>query len=73
MTIQPSLGRPDAVAVESAAAQVLTAGLLHGDSAFTPGEPIWTSAHLGELRAIARPGENIAVATSVAGAANLAG
>lgn len=50
MTIQPSLGRPDAVAVERAAAQVLTAGLLHGDSAFTPGQPIWTSAHLGELK-----------------------
>lgn len=31
------------------------------------------TAHLGELRAIARPGENIAVATSVAGAANLGG
>jgi MFS family permease len=31
------------------------------------------TAHLGELRAVARPTENAAVATSVAGAANLGG
>ena len=50
MTGQPSLGRPDAVAVERAAAQVLEAGLLRGDSAFTPGISIWTPAHLAELK-----------------------
>ena len=50
MTSQPSLGRPDAVAVERAAAQVLEAGLLRGDSAFTPGTSIWTPAHLAELK-----------------------
>ncbi|WP_448060254.1 McrB family protein [Cellulomonas hominis] len=50
MTSQPALGRPDAAAVERAAAQVLQAGFLRGDSAFTPGTSIWTTANFTELK-----------------------
>ena len=44
------LTQPDVVAVEDAAAQVLHAGLVQGDSAFAPGRPVWTSEHLAELQ-----------------------
>jgi hypothetical protein len=44
----PTLGRPGASPVEAAARQVFSA-LWGRDSAFTPGVPIWTSAHAEEL------------------------
>jgi len=42
-------GRPGAVPVEAAARTVLDAGLRDGDSAFTPGQKVWTAAVADEL------------------------
>ncbi|MEO6500536.1 MAG: AAA family ATPase [Jatrophihabitantaceae bacterium] len=46
----PSLGRPAAVAVERAAHAVISAGFGRHDSAFTPGQPVWTSKYADELK-----------------------
>jgi hypothetical protein len=46
----PTLGRPAAVAVERAAHAVISAGLGRHDSAFTPGQRVWTREYADELK-----------------------
>jgi DNA polymerase III delta prime subunit len=46
----PSLGRADAAPVELAAQAVISAGLGRHDSAFSPGQPVWTAERANELK-----------------------